>query len=57
MAKDEDKARLAFTAARDEQEKIVQAQPNFGPALCVLGLIDVALGRKGRGPSRRTARG
>jgi serine/threonine protein kinase len=46
MAKDEDKARLAFTAARDEQEKIVQAQPNFGPAWCVLGLIDAALGRK-----------
>jgi serine/threonine protein kinase len=46
MAKDEDKARLAFTAARDEQEKIVQAQPNFAPAWCVLGLIDAALGRK-----------
>jgi len=24
----------------------VQAQPNFGPPLCVLGLIDAALGRK-----------
>ena len=46
MAKDDDKARLAFTAARAEQEKIVQAQPNFGPAFCVLGLIDAALGRK-----------
>ena len=46
MAKDDDKARLAFTAARGEQEKIVQAQPNFGPAWCVLGLIDAALGRK-----------
>ena len=40
------KARSAFTAARAEQEKIVQAQPNYGPALCVLGLIDAALGRK-----------
>jgi serine/threonine protein kinase/tetratricopeptide (TPR) repeat protein len=46
MTKDDDKARLAFTAARVEQEKIVQAQPNFGEPLCVLGLIDAALGRK-----------
>ncbi len=46
MAKDDDKALLAFTAARGEQEKIVHAQPNFGPAWCVLGLIDAALGRK-----------
>src|SRR5204863_2948797 len=46
MTKDEDKARSAFTAARVEQEKIVAAQPNYGPALCVLGLIDAALGRK-----------
>ena len=46
MAKDDDKARSAFTAARAEQEKIVQAQPNYGPALCVLGLIDAGLGRK-----------
>jgi serine/threonine-protein kinase len=46
MTKDDEKARLAFTAARAEQEKIVQAQPNYGPALCVLGLIDAALGRK-----------
>jgi hypothetical protein len=46
MAKDDDKAQLAFTAARAQQEKIVEAQPNFGPAWCVLGLIDAALGRK-----------
>ena len=46
MTKDDDKARSAFTAARAEQEKIVQAQPNYGPPLCVLGLIDAALGRK-----------
>jgi TolB-like protein/Tfp pilus assembly protein PilF len=46
MAKDDDKARSAFTAARAEQEKIVQAQPQFGPPWCVLGLIDAALGRK-----------
>ena len=46
MTNDEDKAQLAFAAARAEQEKIVQAQPDFGPALCVLGLIDAGLGRK-----------
>jgi serine/threonine protein kinase/tetratricopeptide (TPR) repeat protein len=46
MKKEDDKARAAFTAARVEQEKIIQAQPDYGPALCVLGLIDAALGRK-----------
>jgi serine/threonine-protein kinase len=46
MTNDEAKARSAFTAARAEQEKIVQAQPNYGPALCVIGLIDAGLGRK-----------
>ncbi len=46
MTKDDAKARSAFTAARAEQEKIVQAQPSYGPALCVLGLIDAGLGRK-----------
>jgi tetratricopeptide (TPR) repeat protein len=46
MMNDGGKARAAFTAARPEQEKAVNAQPNHGPALCVLGLIDAALGRK-----------
>jgi TolB-like protein/Tfp pilus assembly protein PilF len=46
MTKDDAKARSAFTAARTEQEKIVQGQPNYGPALCILGLIDAGLGRK-----------
>jgi TolB-like protein/predicted Ser/Thr protein kinase len=46
MIKDDDKAVSAFTAARAEQEKIVQAQPNHGPSLVVLGLIDAALGQK-----------
>jgi TolB-like protein/Tfp pilus assembly protein PilF len=46
MSNDDDKARVAFTAARAEQEKVVQRQPNYGPALCVLGLIDAGLGRK-----------
>ena len=45
-ANDEQKAQLAFTAARAEQEKKVQAQPDYGPAWCVLGVIDAALGRK-----------
>jgi tetratricopeptide (TPR) repeat protein len=46
MNKDEAQARSAFETARAQQEKIVQAQPDYGPALCVLGLIDAALGRK-----------
>ena len=46
MTKDEARARTAFEAARAQQEKIVQAQPDYGPALCVLGIIDAALGRK-----------
>jgi TolB-like protein/Tfp pilus assembly protein PilF len=46
MTKDEARARTAFEAARAQQEKIVQAQPDYGPALCVLGLIDAALGRR-----------
>ncbi len=46
MMKDEAKARAAFAAIRPEQEKIVKAQPDFGPALCILALIDAGLGRK-----------
>jgi TolB-like protein/Tfp pilus assembly protein PilF len=46
MTKDEAKARSAFELARAEQEKRVRAQPNYGPAICVLGLIDAGLGRK-----------
>jgi tetratricopeptide (TPR) repeat protein len=46
MTKDESKARSAFIAARAEQEKIVQTQPNYAISLCALGLIDAALGRK-----------
>jgi TolB-like protein/Tfp pilus assembly protein PilF len=46
MTKDQARARAAFTAARAEQEKRVQAQPDYGPAFCVLGLIDAGLGRK-----------
>jgi TolB-like protein/Tfp pilus assembly protein PilF len=46
MTKDDNKAQSAFTTARAEQEKIVQAQPNYGPALCALALIDAGLGQK-----------
>ena len=46
MLKDENKARSAFEASRPEQEKIVQEQAEFGPALCILALIDAGLGRK-----------
>jgi len=46
MTNDDAKARSALTDARTEQEKIIQAQPNYGPALCVLGLIDAGLRRK-----------
>jgi serine/threonine-protein kinase len=46
MTNDEQHAQLAFTAARGEQEKTLQAQPDYGPAFSVLGVIDAALGRK-----------
>jgi len=46
LEKDELKARIAFEEARAEQAKIVQAQPGYAPPLCVLGVIDAALGRK-----------
>jgi serine/threonine protein kinase/Tfp pilus assembly protein PilF len=46
MSKDVSKARSAFTAARAEQEKLVEANPDDAGALCVLGLIDAGLGRK-----------
>ena len=46
MSNDLAKVRTAFAIARAEQEKIPQAQPDDPGALCVLGLIDAALGRK-----------
>jgi TolB-like protein/predicted Ser/Thr protein kinase/Flp pilus assembly protein TadD len=46
MTKDDAKAQSAFTADREEQEKLVRAHPDTASALCVLGLIDAALGRK-----------
>jgi len=46
MTKDETKARAAFDAARAKQQKLLQQQPDWAPAICVLGLIDAGLGRK-----------
>lgn len=39
-------AQAAFTTARVEVAKMVEQQPAYAEALCVLGLIDAALGRK-----------
>jgi len=46
ITKDGAKAQSAFTVARAEQENMVRAHPDDAGALCVLGLIDAALGRK-----------
>ena len=46
LKQDDAKARAAFTLAREEQEKLVSAHPDDPGSLCVLGLIDSALGRK-----------
>ena len=39
-------AETAFTAARVEMGKTVREQPDYPEALCALGMIDAALGRK-----------
>lgn len=39
-------AETAFTAARFELEKALRGQPDYAEALCVLGMIDAAVGRK-----------
>jgi len=39
-------ARAAFSAARQQQEKIVRVNPNDASQLCFLGLIDAGLQRK-----------
>jgi serine/threonine protein kinase/tetratricopeptide (TPR) repeat protein len=46
MTKDDAAAFAALSAARTEQQEILQAPESYGPALCVLGLIDAGLGRK-----------
>jgi len=43
---DDARARRAFTAARVEQEQLVQKQKDYGPPLLILGLIDAGLGDK-----------
>jgi TolB-like protein/Tfp pilus assembly protein PilF len=40
-------AHNAFTRARAEVEQIVRKEPTYAEALCVLGMIDAALGKKG----------
>ena len=39
-------AQANFARARAIQEKVVEAQPDYGPALCILAVIDAGLGRK-----------
>jgi serine/threonine-protein kinase len=46
MTKNQARARTAFEVARTEQQKKMQAQPDYGPTLCVLAMIDAALGHK-----------
>lgn len=43
---DEARAQRAFSAARVAQEAAVQNERDYAPALCILGLIDAALGNK-----------
>ena len=39
-------ARAAFTSARTEAAKLIADQPDYAEALCVLGMVDAALGHK-----------
>ncbi len=43
---DQGAAHRAFETARVDVAKTVGEQPDYGPAICLLGLIDAALGRK-----------
>jgi len=43
---DESAARVAFANARKELEKMVRDQADYAEGLCVLGVIDAALGNK-----------
>ena len=47
MEKDDAKARTSFATARADHEKRLETQPDYAPAICVLGLIDAGLGNKG----------
>jgi TolB-like protein/Tfp pilus assembly protein PilF len=46
MKGDEAGAQTHFTAARAQQERILQQQPDYPQSISMLGLIDGALGRK-----------
>ena len=46
MTREDTKAQTAFNAAHVKQERRLQAQPDYAPAISVLGLIDAGLGRK-----------
>ncbi len=46
MQGDSAAAQSAFATARAHQEEALRSQGEYAPALCVLGLIDAALGRK-----------
>ena len=46
MRGDKTAAKAAFTRARDEAAKLVEAQPNYPEALCVLGMTEALLGHK-----------
>lgn len=46
LRRDAAAARAAFTAARARQEQLLRAEPDYGPNLCALALIDAGLGRK-----------
>jgi TolB-like protein/class 3 adenylate cyclase/Tfp pilus assembly protein PilF len=43
---DEARARRVFTIARAAQEQVVAKENDYAPAVCLLGLIDAALGNK-----------
>jgi TolB-like protein/Tfp pilus assembly protein PilF len=45
MEGDTKRAQAAFSRAREEVMKIVNEQPDFAPALSLLGMIDAGLGR------------
>jgi hypothetical protein len=56
MMKDEARAQAAFSKARLEQERIVQAQADYGPPLCVLGRSTPLLGERKMRCGKRGAR-
>jgi TolB-like protein/Tfp pilus assembly protein PilF len=46
MRGDKAAAKAAFTRTRNEAAKLVEAQPNYPEALCVLGMAEALLGHK-----------